>query len=112
MQAATAGDGTWSARKYLRQDNEGENLKIRARCKSVDWKLPVEIEYTAKNTPQQTSRSETSFATVAARAHAMMTAANLPMVERYRLFQEAANHLTKVDWLAVVNIGAVKKTQF
>ena len=97
--------------KYLRQDNAGENLKIQARCKSADWKLPVEIEYTAKDTPQQNSRAETSFTTMAARARAMMTGANVPMVERYRLFQEAANHATKLDWLAVVKIGGVKKTR-
>ena len=28
-------------------------MKIQARCKSADWKLPVEIKYTAKDTPQQ-----------------------------------------------------------
>ena len=41
----------------------------------------------------------------------MMTVANVPMVEHYRLFQEAANHSTKLDWLAVVKIGGVKKTR-
>ena len=71
----------------------------------------MEIEYTAKDTPQQNSRSETAFTTMAARARTMMTAANVPIVERYRLFQEAANHSTKLDWLAVVKIGGVKKTR-
>ena len=53
--------------------------------------------------------SEVSFTSMAARARAMMTAANVLMVERYCLFQEAANHSTKLDWLAVVKIGSVKK---
>ena len=97
--------------KYLRQDNAGENLKIQARCKSADWKLPVEIEYTAKDTPQQNSMSETSFSSMAAQARAMMTAANVPMIERYRLFQEAANHLTKLGWLTVIIIGRERKTR-
>ena len=67
--------------KYLRQDNVGENLKIQAPCKSEDWKLPVEIEYMAKDAPQQNSMSETSFTTLVASSRAMMTAANVPMVE-------------------------------
>ena len=83
--------------KYLGQDNAGENLKIQARCKSADWKLAMEIEYTAKDTPQQNSMFETSFTSMAARARAMMTAVNVLMVERYRLFRDAANHLTTLD---------------
>ena len=41
----------------------------------------------------------------------MMTAVNVPMVEQYSLFQEAANHSTKLDWLTVIKIGGEKKTQ-
>ena len=72
-------------------------------------KLPVEIEYTAKDTPKQNLMSETYVTTMVARSRAMMTAANVPMIERYRLFQEAANHSTKLDWLTVINIGGEKK---
>ena len=46
---------------------------------------------------------------MAARARVMITAANVPMVERYCLFQEAANHSTKLDWLTVVKLGGEKK---
>ena len=96
---------------YLRQDNAGENLKLAARCKSADWKLNPKVEYTAKKTPQQNSRAETSFATIAARARAMMSAANVPIVERYKLFQEAANTATKLDWLNVITIKNVTQTR-
>ena len=51
---------------YLRQDNAGGEIKIQVRCKNADWKLPVEIEYIAKDTSQQNSMSETYFTTMAA----------------------------------------------
>ena len=88
--------------RYLQQDNAGENLKIQARCKSADWKLPVEIKYTAEDTPQQNSMSKPSFTMMVARLRATMRASNVPMIGRYRLFQEEANHLTKLDRLTVI----------
>ena len=98
--------------KYVRQDNAGENFKIQERCKSAEWKLPMEIVYTAKDTLQQNSMSKTSFTSMAAQAHAMMATANVPMVERYLLCQEAANHSTTLDWLTVIKIGGEKKTNW
>ena len=61
---------------YLRQDNTVEDFKIQARSRSTDWNLPVEIEYTAKDTPQQNSMSETYITTMAAQLRTMITAAN------------------------------------
>ena len=40
-----------------------------------------------------------------------MTAANVPMVEQYCLLQEAANLLSKVDWLTVIKMAGRKKTR-
>jgi hypothetical protein len=37
----------------MRQDNAGENKKLDNRLHSAYWKLPVKMEYTAANTPQQ-----------------------------------------------------------
>ena len=75
----------------------------------MDWKLPMDIEYRAKDTPQQNLMLETSFTTMAARSRAMTTAANVLTIERYRLFREAANHLTKLDWLTVVKLAVRRK---
>ena len=71
----------------------------------------MEIDYTAKDTPQQNSMSETYFTTSTARSRTMITVANVPMVERYRLFKEAANHATRLDWLTVITLGEEKKTR-
>ena len=39
----------------------------------------------------------------------MVTAANVPMVVRYCLFEEAANHSTKLDLLTDMKFGREKK---
>ena len=96
--------------KIIRQDNAGDNKKLQKRCSSADWKLDTDFEYTAKETPQQNSLAETAFTTIAARSRAALNAANVPMKERYRLFAEAANTATKLDWLQGVTIGNVTKT--
>ena len=41
----------------------------------------------------------------------MMAAADVPIVERYKLFQEAANTATKLDWLNIVTIKNVQRTR-
>ncbi|CAB9531653.1 unknown protein (Partial), partial [Seminavis robusta] len=37
----------------LRMDNAGENQTLEKRLKSKHWKIPIAVEYTARNTPQQ-----------------------------------------------------------
>ena len=70
----------------LRQDNAGENKAVEARCQSSDWQLDVTFEYTARSTLQQNSHVETGFTVVAARARAMMGAANIPVMYRFLFF--------------------------
>ena len=51
--------------KYVRLDNAGENKLLKKRCQSKDWKLKIEFEFTARDTPQQNSLAEVGFATIA-----------------------------------------------
>ena len=64
-------------------DNAGENKKLELRFKSVAWKTPVVIEYTARDTPQQNSPAEVCFYAMANKACASMHHANLPMEMQY-----------------------------
>jgi hypothetical protein len=66
--------------KILRMDNAGENKSLADRLKSKGWKLPIKVEWTARDTPQQNSPTEVGFATLAGRARAMMAAANIPEI--------------------------------
>ena len=69
--------------KKLRMDNAGENIALKKRLKSESWKNPVEIEYTARDTPQQNSPSEVAFYALANKARAAMHHANLSMEMHY-----------------------------
>lgn len=95
----------------VRQDNAGENKKLKKRCKSADWKLDTEFEFTAKETPQQNSIAETGFTHLAAMSRSMLNAARVPIKQRYRLFPEAALTSTKLDWLSVAEVNGVVKTR-
>ena len=59
--------------KYVRCDNAGENSKY---IKYLCNKYGIQPEFTAPNTPQQNGVIERSFATVEAKALAMLEAAN------------------------------------
>ena len=58
--------------KHLRMDNAGENKKLEARMNGAEWKLNIEPEYTAVNTPQQNHLAELSFHILANRGRALM----------------------------------------
>jgi len=42
-------------------DGAGENIKLKKRIDSVDWKLGIDYEITARNTPQQNHLAEVAF---------------------------------------------------
>ena len=64
--------------KYIRMDNAEENKKLQARSQSKDWKLLLEFEYTARNTPQQNSSVEVKFAAIASRGRVKIHRGNMP----------------------------------
>jgi hypothetical protein len=50
--------------RYLRMDNEGENNALADRIQHKDWKLPIIVEWTARDTHQQNSPAEVGFVTL------------------------------------------------
>jgi len=56
----------------IRLDNAEENKLLQKCSKCADWKLGIDYEFTARDTPQQNSLSEVAFATLANRGRAMM----------------------------------------
>lgn len=96
----------------IRCDNAGENKLWEQRCKSADWKLPVDFEYTAARTPQQNSKVEVGFAVIANRGRSLMAAANIPAIIRRVIWNEAFDTATVLDGLMVVTVNGVTKTRF
>jgi hypothetical protein len=98
--------------KTIRCDNTGENTKLQKRLQSKDWKINVEFEYTARNTPQQNHLAELGFAIVFNQGCAMMSRrANVPIDIRYKLEREAMTTATLLDGLTVIEINGVKKSR-
>jgi hypothetical protein len=98
--------------KYLRMDNGGENKLLADRMMHKDWKLPIVVEWTARDTPQQNSPAEVAFATLAGRARAMMEDANVPDNLRFFLMPEAVKTATYLDNLIPIEIDGVLRTRF
>ena len=69
----------------IRQDNAGKNKKLIALAHSKEWKLNTAFENTARKTPQQNSKAETGFTVIAAKARAMLSAAQVPIEERHKM---------------------------
>jgi hypothetical protein len=95
----------------MRQDNAWEIKKLEKRLQSAYWKLPIKMEYTAANTPQQNALVEVKFTYLAAKGRVAMHAAEVPRDRRLEFFPELIMTMTKLDWLKLITIKKVKKTR-
>jgi hypothetical protein len=93
-------------------DNAGENKLLQQRAESNDWKLNIQYEYTARDTPQQNHLAELALATMANKGRACMTAANVPETLRYLLYHKAFQFATDTDGLGVHTIDDVTTTRY
>ena len=98
--------------KKLRMDNTGENIALEKRLRSESWKNPVEIKYTARDTPQQNSLVEVAFYALSNKARAAMHHANLPMEMRFQLFGEIFTTITMLDGLTITEVDGLKQSQY
>ena len=88
----------------LQMDNAGENKKLASRLQSAAWKILVEIEYSARHTPQQNSPVEVAFYTLTNKVRTTMHHANLPMEMWYQLLGESFATVTLLDGLTVIEL--------
>jgi Reverse transcriptase (RNA-dependent DNA polymerase) len=89
----------------LRMDNAGENVSLSKQVVGKDWKLPIKIEFTARDTPQQNGIVEVKQATIFNRAKAKLNHANIPLAKRGKFFMAAAQTACKEDGLVVISHG-------
>jgi hypothetical protein len=86
------------------------NILLKNCVASVDWKLSIEFEFTARITPQQNSIGETAFYMIACRGRAVLHQANISEDCRVYFWNKCFETATNVDGLAVVTIDRVTKT--
>ncbi len=92
------------------QDNAGKNKKLIAMVHSKEWKLNTAFENTAQKKPQQNSKAETGFTVIAAKARAMLSAAQVPREEHHNMWGEVAKTATALDNLIAVTVNGETKT--
>jgi hypothetical protein len=88
-------------------DGAGENHSHEDTLHSSQWKMPIALEYTARNTPQQNHLAEIGIYVICCRGRALMPRANSPKKYRYRIFWLATETACVLDWLTVVTIDGV-----
>ena len=77
--------------KYIRCDNAGENVK---HVENLANDYGIEMEYTARETPQQNGVAERAIAVIKARALAMMEKAKFSKTTKNKFWAEATNTAT------------------
>ena len=96
----------------VRCDNAGENLKLESAANGNRWKLNIAFEYTGAATPQRNNLVELGFATLWARARAMMIQAGVPLETRYLVCKECIATVTLLDGLVQITINGKTMTRF
>jgi hypothetical protein len=86
----------------IRQDNVGENKKLVILAHSKDWKHEIIFENKTRKTPPQNSYAELAFRVLAAKARAMLSAAQVPKDEHKKMWGETVMTATGLDNLIPV----------
>jgi hypothetical protein len=73
--------------------------------------MPIEFEYTARNTPQQNHLAEIGIYVICCQGRALMSRANSPRIYRYWLFWLVTEMACALDWLTVVTVDGVMAMQ-
>jgi hypothetical protein len=98
--------------KYVRCDNAGENRSLQKRANSVDWKLNLTFKFTPRDTPQHNHLAELGLASILSKGRARMSAANIPMKVRYKVWFKAFQHATDMDGLVITKINDKVATRY
>ena len=97
---------------HLRMDNAGENKKLAKMMNGQQWKLDIEPEFTARDTPQENHLAEISITKANQGAVTLLHRANVPQVLRRKLFNSARDHFCFVDGFMVVELHGELKTRY
>ena len=96
----------------IRMDNAGENIKLQQAAEGREWKLGLQYEFTAPNTPQQNALAEVAFPTVMNRANAMCEAGNIPPEFMHLLKPKAIMMASQLDGLQPVRREGTVATKY
>jgi hypothetical protein len=72
----------------------------------------IAVELTARNTPQQNLKAEMAFTVIAAKARSMLIAAQVPDLQRFKLWPEVVTTATFLNNLVTVIMNEERKTRW
>ena len=98
--------------KLIRCDNNRENKSLKEKHDSSAWKLQVQFEFTARDTPKQSHLADLDFRILTIRERTMMYAASLPENIWKRLFTKASKVALMLDGLKKVESNVVVGSRF
>jgi hypothetical protein len=96
----------------IRQDNAGGNKKLMTMAHLKDWKHETIFKNKARKTPQQNLYAELAFTVLAAKARAMLSAAQVSKDEHHKLWGETVMTATVLDNLIPVTWNEETKTRY
>jgi hypothetical protein len=94
-------------RNEIRCNRAGENHSLEETLHSSQWKMPIEFENTARNTPQQNHLAEIGIYDICCRGRALMSRGNSPKKYCYHMFWLPTETACVLDWLTLVTIDGV-----
>ncbi len=89
-----------------------ENVALIKIAKGKDWMLVFEVKFTARKTPQQNSKAETALTVIAALARSMLIAAQVPDLQRFRLWPEVVMTAMFLNNLVLVILNGRSKARW
>jgi hypothetical protein len=92
---------------FIQCDGAGENHSLEETLHSSQWKMPIEFECTARNTPQQNNLAEIGIYVICCRRRALTSRENSPKKYHYQMFWLATETACVLDWLTAVTIDGV-----
>ncbi len=94
--------------QILRQDNAKDNVALIKIAKCKDWMLAFAVKFMARKIPQQNSKAKTAFTVIAAQARSVLIAAQVPDLQRFKLWPEVVMTASFLNNLvpAILNGGS------
>ena len=93
-------------------DNTVQNKALQLQSESAAWKLGIDYEFTARDTPEQNHLAEIAISNINSKGRVLMYCAHMPEVMKCKLFHDAWLMAVKLDGLKLVTIKGKMVTQY
>ena len=82
-------------KSVIRCDNVGENIRLKMRLASAEWRMPLKFEYTPRNTPQRNHLAELKTFLICNKARAALVRTHILNEYRFRIFLKFVEGITQ-----------------